>query len=67
MDPVSMLMYHPKISTGPICEKPVPNQNTGRCHSAQITLKITADMSLLYFCCNRGSANPRQPTSSPNP
>src|SRR5919201_3463556 len=46
---------------------PAPGVMIGQmCHVAQIAPTTTLATSAVYLRCSRGSAKPRQPTSSPN-
>src|SRR5512138_1084110 len=47
------------------CEDPVTVKKRGRWKMVQITPRMMLEVRALYFACNLGRANPRQPSSSP--
>src|SRR6218665_2082708 len=65
--PVSRLNTQPKAPAMPIPINPGRYRNNGQCHIAQNAVRIMLAVSALNLLCNLGSANPRQPASSPKP
>jgi hypothetical protein len=57
----------PGTTTNPMLSRPVAKEKSGRCHSAQNTLRIKAAAKALLPVWSLGSAKLRYPTSSPKP